>query len=204
MRRFQPKTSLFGLQPGSISAKDLDPMPRRKLKQEQKVHANWAARRAFMAAENLQKLGKSTDVPAPYLSRGETAWCLGTSIGQVRRFEEAGKLHPVIDPDGVRLYDPHEVAAMARTRGREGRKMSTQAGEVAAAAFALFREGRSLDEVVTSLEREPAEIIELRRYYLEGYHATSKPTPELDLDQTEDPDWESSMIELAGKGRKQP
>jgi hypothetical protein len=101
------------------------------------------------------------------LTRAQVADRLGTSISTVRRYE-GERLHPRAGEDGVRWFDPQEVAALAAERANEtgSRRRNAKAaasaadarsaGEIAALAFERFEQRQSLAEIVVGLRIEPA------------------------------------------------
>ncbi|MFW5920887.1 MAG: hypothetical protein ACOCUS_03525 [Polyangiales bacterium] len=90
-------------------------------------------------------------------------------MATVRR-AEGDRLHPVVDDNGVHRFDPAEVAAEASRRrsaessaektGTGGRDVGGAAadGELAAAAFALFADGKHPTEVVIQLREPPRRV----------------------------------------------
>jgi hypothetical protein len=76
-------------------------------------------------------------------TRSVVASTLNVSVTTVRRFE-GSLLHPVKGADGIHLFDPSEVQELANRRPTPSpAKNSTSEGEVAAAAFALFKKKTS-------------------------------------------------------------
>lgn len=72
-------------------------------------------------------------------------------------------LHPERGPDGVHIFDQAEIEALARQRPLEDapRPIGSE-GEVAAAAFALFKKGVDPRDVVIELEQPPEVIKKLQ------------------------------------------
>jgi hypothetical protein len=101
------------------------------------------------------------------LTRSAAAAALRVSVTTVRRWEGA-LLHPERGPDGVHFFDLAEIEALARQRPMEDdRPKSTTAGEIAAAAFALFKRGVDARDVVIELEQPPEVIKKLQaEWYL--------------------------------------
>jgi hypothetical protein len=102
--------------------------------------------------------GLSNDTPAgtpPFFTRSAVASALQVSVTTVRRWEGT-ILHPDRGPDGIHRFNPKEVDALARSRpaGLSRREESTP-GEIAAAAFALFKKGVDPRDVVIELEQPP-------------------------------------------------
>jgi hypothetical protein len=81
-----------------------------------------------------------------------------TTIGRC----EGALLHAVKGADGTHLFDPVEVQELA-TRRPTGAptKNSTTEGEIAAAAFALFKKKTSPRDVVIELEQSPTVVQKL-------------------------------------------
>jgi hypothetical protein len=94
-------------------------------------------------------------------TRSVVASTLNVSVTTVRRFEGT-LLHPVKGTDGIHLFDPAEVQELANRRPTPSpAKNSTSEGEVAAAAFALFKKKTSPRDVVIELEQSPTVIQKL-------------------------------------------
>lgn len=91
------------------------------------------------------------------LRRTEAARLLGVSKSTVRRMEGTA-LTPVVGPKNVHLFQEEEVRAIVVTR-RAHVAMPTNAGDVAADAFALFDDGFHVVDVVKQLRVSP-DIIE--------------------------------------------
>jgi hypothetical protein len=95
-------------------------------------------------------------------TRAAVARRLGRSIGAVR-FQEGKTLHPWQDGEGVWRFDPAEVDALA-SKIQASAKIDTQAiepsrGKLAANACQLFREGKTVVDVVIALE-QPFEVVQ--------------------------------------------
>jgi hypothetical protein len=75
---------------------------------------------------------------------------------------EGTELHPKRSADGVRLFDPAEVAAVGAKRQAEHRGASGSGG-LAARVFAMFDEGRTLPQIVRATEQAPEVIRALHR-----------------------------------------
>ncbi len=100
--------------------------------------------------------------PAGKVTRSAAADTLQVSVTTVRRWEGT-LLHPERGPDGVHFFDLAEVQALARQRPVESdRPKSTSAGEIAAAAFALFKKGVDPRDVVIELEQPPEVVKKLQ------------------------------------------
>lgn len=112
--------------------------------------------------------GELADQGTP-LTRSKVAEELGTSIASVRRLE--GKtLHPRKGADGVHLFDPGEVAALAahRTTASDVRLRRSAEGDLAAEAFKQFNRGLDIRAVVIELRQPPALIQDLHRQWREA------------------------------------
>lgn len=102
------------------------------------------------------------------LTRAQVATRLGVSVSTVRRYE-GERLHPRIDEDDVRWFDPKEVAALAATLTDEPRTIrrrnaepspsarseARSAGEIAAQVFERLEQRQSLAEIVIGVRVEP-------------------------------------------------
>jgi hypothetical protein len=97
---------------------------------------------------------------ASRLTRPVVAELLQVSVATVRRLEGT-LLHPHRGEDGVYLFEPSEVENAARKRPHLTRHKETNPGEVAAAAFTLFKKGVRPSDVVIELERCPEEVSHL-------------------------------------------
>src|SRR3974390_2508320 len=102
---------------------------------------------------------QSSDLPPPprrpqtvpkVLTRTTVARMLRCSLNCVRNMEKRGKLHPIIDRDGIRRFDRTEVENVARERLRSGFRagMIYVDGELAAEVFRYFRDGLGFAEIV--------------------------------------------------------
>lgn len=91
------------------------------------------------------------------LRRTEAARLLGVSKSTLRRMEGTA-LTPVVGPKNVHLFQEEEVRAIVVTR-RAHVTMPTNAGDVAADAFALFDDGVHVVDVVKQLRVAP-DVIE--------------------------------------------
>lgn len=107
-----------------------------------------------------------------WLDRKQTADLLGVSIQTVQNMERKDKLHPRQDrrtfPNGsshmVTVYDPKEVANVP-TVYRQGVRSP---GEMAARAFEMFDEGKSVRDVVIALRELPQLVDDLKLRWAEG------------------------------------
>jgi hypothetical protein len=86
------------------------------------------------------------------VTRRQAAAILGVSEMRVRRLE-GRSLAPVCGPDGVWRFDVDEVLALAGKGVHAAEQLPE--GELAAAAFQLFEQGRSEREVVVALKQPP-------------------------------------------------
>jgi hypothetical protein len=94
-------------------------------------------------------------------TRSAAAAILQVSVTTIRRWEGT-MLHPVRGADGIHLFDPTEVQELARRRPTPPpAKNSGSEGEIAAAAFALFKKKTSPRDVVIELEQPPAVVQKL-------------------------------------------
>lgn len=93
------------------------------------------------------------------LTRSQVARRLGLSLSTVRRMEGV-QLKPIVGERGVRYFEETEIqAVLVRVRRTRMPDDERADGTLAAAAFALFRNGADVVAVVTEL-REPPETIE--------------------------------------------
>jgi hypothetical protein len=113
------------------------------------------------------------------MTRAVVARRLGKSIGAVR-FHEGKELHPRQDAEGVWRFDPAEVEALVAKVHASQRTKAPAAeltpGKLAARACELFRDGKTVVDVVIALE-QPFEVVQsLYRAYLEdtaGMHVST-------------------------------
>lgn len=61
----------------------------------------------------------ATQSTAGWLTRKQSAVQLGVHISTIRRYEASGDLHPVVTPNGVHMFDPDEVEALAGSNERD-------------------------------------------------------------------------------------
>ncbi len=83
---------------------------------------------------------------------------LRCSLGCVRHMEKRGKLHPIIDRDGIRRFDRNEVESVGRERLRDGSGAVGVSGELAADVFRMFRDGQSFADIVIHTLASPETI----------------------------------------------
>jgi hypothetical protein len=99
------------------------------------------------------------------LTRAEAAQALGVSTSTVRRLE-GSRLHPKVDAEGRHVFDFEEVRALGPNGARS--RLGTSAGEMAARACELFRDGKNAIDVIITL-RQPFEIVlHWQRSYVEA------------------------------------
>jgi hypothetical protein len=102
------------------------------------------------------------------LTRKPVAERLGVSVFKVRSLE--GKaLHPEVVA-GVHYFDAAEVERVARELGLRARRRPGEArseGEIAAAVFSAFADGKDLHEIVTELAVAPETVRALYRQWRE-------------------------------------
>lgn len=120
-----------------------------------------------LAEESVVEPGDETPArhggPAgsPPFTRSAVAAFLQVSVTTIRRWEGT-VLHPVRGTDGIHLFDPTEVHELARRRPTPPPpKSGGSEGEVAAAAFELFKKKTSPRDVVIELEQPPAVVQKL-------------------------------------------
>lgn len=108
---------------------------------------------------------------AKRMTRAEVAARLGVSISTVRRYEGT-RLHPDVDEDDVRWFDPKEVTALAAELAndpRQERRRNANAtaasvepqperGELAALVFERLERRQSLAEIVIGVRIEPESV----------------------------------------------
>jgi hypothetical protein len=127
----------------------------------------------------------SDDVSEPkpkpdLLTRAQVARRLGISLSSVRRME-GERLHPTVGADGVRRFDPAEVASVAsdlieRVPASGKRRHGTSdagspavaPGELAARVFECLEERQSLAEIVVGLRVAPDVVRKLHHEWLVG------------------------------------
>ena len=92
------------------------------------------------------------------LTRGQVARRLGLSLTSVRRMEGV-QLNPIVGERGVRYFEETEIqTVLVRVRRTRVPDDERADGALAAAAFALFRNGADVVAVVTELREPPAKI----------------------------------------------
>src|SRR6266540_2598720 len=112
---------------------------------------------------------------APMLTRAVVARRLGISVGGVR-YHEGKALHPRQDADGVWRFDASEVEALA-SQLRDSSTIELSPGKLAARACQLFRDGKSVVDVVIALQ-QPFEVVQpLYRAFLDDTGGMHVPGP---------------------------
>ncbi len=109
-----------------------------------------------------------------WMTRNEASDMLTCSHQTLANYERRGDLHPqfAYRPDGrgaehrVIVYDPHELKKLA-LKLRRHVVQARDPGEMAARAFELFREGKSMEDVVVELRLLPDQVRELHDKRLE-------------------------------------
>jgi hypothetical protein len=102
--------------------------------------------------------------------------------------EKRGRLHPIIDREGIRRFDRTEVENVARERLRSGFRagMIYVDGELAAEVFRYFRDGIGFAEIVIRTHAPPETIRLLWEDYKRPLGAPpASATPADDSDQFE-------------------
>jgi hypothetical protein len=93
-----------------------------------------------------------------WLTRTEVAAILRVSIATVRRLEGL-QLHPRRSETGFYMFDPREVeTARAQRPAPPEPRDCRDAGELAAEAFRLLRDGIDIRDLVIALRRPPREV----------------------------------------------
>jgi hypothetical protein len=128
---------------------------------------------------------RKSDVPAGknFLTRREVQRELGISHSGVRAAEDRGDLKPRF-VRGLWRFDPAEVAAHAAVRRRLHEAITP--GAVCAKCFALFREGKSLADVVIELQVTPDLVRKWKRDYDADYRDPIEPRIVIERDDEED------------------
>lgn len=161
-------------------------------------------------------LGSEPKVPASklpdtshWLTRNEASDMLTVSQQTLANYERRGDLHPrqAYRRDGrgvehlVIVYDPRELTKLA-SKLRRHLVLPRDPGEMAARAFELFREGRSMEEVVVELRLQPDQVRELNDKWLDmgGAHLVITPLAKEALEKIVGPF--SSVTELVERVEK--
>lgn len=122
-----------------------------------------------------------------WLLRNEVCDMLRISPQTIKHYEDRGILHPLhalrkdrSDVERVMLvYNPKELTKL-RTRSGSGQPFvdAREPKEQSARAFELFRQGRTLDEIVIELREDPDRIDYLHERWLEQTKARYVISPE--------------------------
>lgn len=98
----------------------------------------------------------------PSYTRSAVAAALQVSVTTIRRWEGT-LLHPEKGSDGIHRFDRLEVEALSRDRPPPVvQRDEPSSGEIAAAVFALFKQGMDAKDVVIELELEPELVKKLQ------------------------------------------
>ena len=108
-------------------------------------------------ADVTNRDGQTVGRQSGRLTRPVVAEILQVSVATVRRLE-GSLLHPQRDQDGAYVFAPAEVQDVARKRPPTSRRHESTSGQVAAAAFALFKQGIGPADAVIELEVPPEEM----------------------------------------------
>jgi hypothetical protein len=119
------------------------------------------------------------------MTRNEASDMLSCSQQTLANYERRGDLHPqaAYRPDGrgvehrVIVYNPHELKKLA-IKLRRHVLQPRDPGEMAARAFELFREGKSMEDVVVELRMQPDQVEALyaKRLDMGGANLVISPT----------------------------
>jgi hypothetical protein len=149
-----------------------------------KVEKEEAAAAKRSEEKQLAALVPDTD---GWWTRNQVCDNLRCSPQTVKNYEARGLLRP---RDAIRkgldgsdrrmkVYDPAQIVALpARNPGGEPRVDARAPGELAARAFELFRESKTLDEVIIELRETPDRIDHLYEKWLDYSRARHIITPE--------------------------
>jgi MerR HTH family regulatory protein len=96
-----------------------------------------------------------------FFSPVETRRLLGCSRALLRKYERKGRLHPVRDARGDRLYARAEVLRLCEQRS----SIAHVEGQVAARVFDLFNRGTPLPDIVIETGLPPRTVRALFREY---------------------------------------
>jgi hypothetical protein len=132
-----------------------------------------------LSSQKANDNGPTTTAPKipetrDWLTRNEASDMLTCSHQTLANYERRGDLHPqfAYRPDGrgaehrVIVYNPHELKKLA-IKLRRHVLQPRDPGEMAARAFELFREGKSMEDVVVELRLLPDQVRELHDKRLE-------------------------------------
>ena len=110
-----------------------------------------------------------------HMTRSQVAARLRVSVSKVRTME--GKtLHPT-KVDGVYRFNPSELEAFALDSGKPA-PLPRTAGQVAAAVFKMFNDGRDLREIVVELEQPPTVVRALYREWFDDHPEATDDRPD--------------------------
>jgi hypothetical protein len=101
---------------------------------------------------------------AKWLSRRQVALLLGITVEAVAKLDGI-RLHPVKDRGRCWRYDSAEIRSMLGNRGGAPVATNSIDGEVTAAAFELFEQGKTLPQVVIATRQTAACVQARRREY---------------------------------------
>jgi hypothetical protein len=126
------------------------------------------------------------------MTRNEASDMLSCSQQTLANYERRGDLHPqsAYRSDGrgvehrVIVYNPHELKKLA-IKLRRHVLQPRDPGEMAARAFELFREGKTLEEAVVSLRMQPDEVTVLHEKWMDmgGANLVISPTAKETLEK---------------------
>jgi len=107
-----------------------------------------------------------------WLTAQEAADLLRVSAQTVKNWRDRGLITSRTRPgttqerrSEITVYDPHELARLPR---KLHQPIATEPGEVAARAFEMFDEGKTVRAIVVALRRPPAEVEALYDQWKEG------------------------------------
>ena len=113
-----------------------------------------------------------------WLTREEVAKLLGVHASTVRRMERRGELHATKNEHGHHMHAFSEVIALLARRAREHVRTGHEArdeGEDASRAFQMFRDAKSVNDVVIALKLAPHYVRELYAEFIAPDH-THRPS----------------------------
>jgi hypothetical protein len=123
--------------------------------------------KSTVQAPCAQKESRSDTVSAGKLiKRAEAARMLGVSVSTLRR-REGAELTPVVDADGVHMFDESEVrSVMVTVRRRQSvHALGTSIGDVAADVFTMLDAGEHPVEIVKQLRIAPDAVVGLQEQW---------------------------------------
>ena len=100
------------------------------------------------------------------IKRAEAARLLGVSVSTLRR-REGAELKPIVDADGVHMFDESEVrSVMVTVRHRQSvHALGASSGDVAAEVFTLLDAGMHPVEIVKQLRVAPDAVVALHEQW---------------------------------------